>query len=91
MTVNIITKEDLQEFKEELLAELKTMIPVQETSSHRRWLRSYEVRKILNVSTGTLQTLRINGTLHPKKIGGIHFYDYQEICKVMENDSERKR
>lgn len=91
MTVNIITKEDLQEFKEELLAELKTMIPVQETSSYRRWLRSYEVRKILNVSTGTLQTLRINGTLHPKKIGGIHFYDYQEICKVMENDPDRKR
>lgn len=84
MAVNILTKEDLQEFKEELFEKLNHLQPTDPTQP-RRWLRSYEVRNMLNVSTGTLQTLRINGTLHPKKIGGIHFYDNEEITKLLKS------
>jgi hypothetical protein len=36
----------------------------------KQWLKSVDVRKMLNISPGTLQNLRINGTLRYTKIGG---------------------
>ena len=35
------------------------------------------------VSPGTLQNLRINGTLRYTKVGGIIYYDGEEIQNVM--------
>lgn len=85
MAVNILTQEDLQHFKAELISELKTIMkPV--TEPPRKWLKSEEVKKLLKVSPGTLQTLRINGTLQYTKIGGILYYDYDHILKTMEKN-----
>ena len=39
---------------------------------------------LLQVSPGTLQNLRIYGTLPYTKVGGIIYYDAEEIQKVME-------
>ncbi len=38
---------------------------------------------ILQVSPGTLQNLRINGTLPYSKVGGIIYYDIEDIQKAM--------
>jgi hypothetical protein len=38
----------------------------------KKWLKTHEVRKLLNVSGGTMQRLRTNGTL-PYKKGGQHY------------------
>ncbi|WP_421878262.1 helix-turn-helix domain-containing protein [Marinoscillum sp.] len=35
------------------------------------------------MSPGTLQNLRINGTLPFTKIGGVIYYDYQDIHKML--------
>ena len=40
----------------------------------------------LQISPGTLQNLRVNGTLPSTKIGGIIYYDAAEIQKVMEEN-----
>jgi len=53
-----------------------------------RWLKSHQVRRLLTVPPGTLQNLRINGTLPFAKIGGVIFYDYQDIQRMIE---ERKQ
>jgi hypothetical protein len=45
------------------------------------------LKSVLNVSSGTLQTLRINGTLPYTKIGGIIFYDAEEIYKLLKENS----
>ena len=82
MAVEIVTKEDLQIFKTELLSELQLMFN-SKTGPTKKWLRSPEVRKLLNISLGTLQNLRINGTLKTQKIGGIIYYDYSEIEKLL--------
>jgi hypothetical protein len=37
----------------------------------------------VKVSAGTLQTLRINGTLQYTKIGGIIYYDFDHIQKTL--------
>ena len=90
MAVNIITREDLIEFREQLLQEIKKILSGQPAAT-KKWLRSYEVKKMLNISPGTLQNMRINGSLHPKKIGGIHFYDYDEICKLLAPENKTIR
>ena len=82
MAVEIVTKEDLQIFKTELLSELEQMFNTKPGPT-KKWLRSPEVRKLLNISLGTLQNLRINGTLKTQKIGGIIYYDYSEIEKLL--------
>ena len=86
MPASIITTEDLREFKEELLEDIKAMINHQSGFASKKWLKSPEVRDLLSISPGTLQNLRINGTLPYSKIGGVIYYDYEEILKVLEEN-----
>lgn len=86
MAATIITIEDLKEFKIELLDEIKKIIQSQTTTETKKWLKSTEVRKLLNISPGTLQNLRINGTLSYTKIGGTIYYANQDIDKLLENN-----
>ena len=85
MPAHIVTTEDLMIFKQELLDELKEVL-AQSTSQPKRYLRSSEVRKMLTLSPGTLQNLRINGTLPYSKVGGVIFYPYEGIVKVLEEN-----
>ncbi len=85
MSVEIITKEDLEQFKSELLEDLlKVLQPNQ--PQVKQWLKSQDVRKLLNISPGTLQNLRINGTLRFTKIGSIFYYKAQDITKILEGN-----
>jgi hypothetical protein len=86
MAATIITTEDLQEFKHELLNNIKELLNSQATFKQKKWLKSPEVREFLSISPGTLQNLRINGTLPYTKVGGVIYYDYEEIIKVMEEN-----
>lgn len=84
MKMDIITMDDLQQFKSEMLNEMKTILSTNSGVSNKSWLRSTEVRKMLNISPGTLQNLRINGTLPFRKVGGTMFYSREQIEKMME-------
>lgn len=86
MAATIITVEDLRDFKIDLLEEIKKIFQSQTTTQTKKWLKSTEVRKLLNISPGTLQNLRINGTLSYTKIGGTIYYAIQDIDKVLENN-----
>lgn len=86
MGATIITSEDLMEFKLELLEDIKQLLQNQSGHSSKKWLKSPEVRELLGVSPGTLQNLRINSTLPYTKIGGVLYYDYQEIIQVLEKN-----
>lgn len=83
MPANILTTEDLMEFKQELLEEFKKLLNHQGSISHKRWLKSTEVMDLLKISPGTLQNFRINGTIPYTKIGGILYYDSEEINKIL--------
>ena len=86
MPTTIVTTDDLREFKQELLENIKELLEETATVKTKRYLKSGEVMKLLQVSPGTLQTLRINGTLPYSKIGGIIYYDAQEIQNVLEEN-----
>lgn len=83
MSAQIITTEDLREFKIELLEEIRNILSDQKVAVTKKWLKSVEVRKLLNISSGTLQTLRINGTLPFTKIGGTNYYNLTDIEKLL--------
>ena len=82
MAIEVITREDLNEFRSLLLNDLKEIIHSKPQQT-KQWLKSNEVRKLLNISSGTLQNLRINGTLTYTKVGGIMFYNNTDIEKLL--------
>lgn len=83
MPATILTTDDLREFKMELLDAIKNLLTKESKGKLKRYLKSSEVMDLLQVSPGTLQNLRINGTLPYTKVGGIIYYDAEEIQNVM--------
>lgn len=84
-TLDLITKQDLEQFKTELFAELKKLgIVASIEQSGKKWLKSVEVRKLLQISAGTLQNLRINGTISYTKVGSLLYYKQEDIIKLLE-------
>ena len=86
MNVELVTREDLRRL-EDLLKEIKQIIQPGQ-SQPKKWLKSSEVRKMLNISPGTLQNLRINGTLRYTKMGSIMYYKLEDINKVLEENGQ---
>lgn len=87
MPTEVITKEDLQEFRMQLLNDIRQLIvQPQESKLIKPWLKNSEVKKLLNISSNTVQRLRIAGKLHSSKVGGSYYYRYEDIEKLMSND-----
>ncbi len=86
----LITVDDLLQFKKQLLDELLTALKSQISVVPKKWMKSHEVRRLLKVSPGTLQTLKSSGIIPYTKIGGIHFYDYEDIQKILEEGKVKR-
>lgn len=86
MAIEMITKEDLQQFRMELINDFRQLLAPHEAKSFKPWLKNAEVRKLLNISANTIQRLRISGKLRSSKVGGIHYYRYEDIEKLMNNN-----
>ncbi|MDE5417604.1 helix-turn-helix domain-containing protein [Labilibaculum sp. DW002] len=91
MPTEIVTTDDLREFKIELLDEFKTILKEHHGQPAKKWLKSYEVRELLGISPGTLQTMRSNGTLPYTKIGGMMFYNFEDIKKMLDKNQVKCR
>jgi hypothetical protein len=87
MSVEVVTKEDLQTFRLQLTNDLRALL-LSKQDTKKEWLRSGEVRKLLKISPGTLQNLRITGKLKSSKVGGINFYRYSEIERLLDLNIE---
>mgnify|MGYP000977468200 CR=1 FL=1 len=81
MELDLITKNDLLVFKQELFAELSKSFAI--AKPQKKWLKSNEVKAILDCSSGTLQNLRINGTLSATKLGGTWYYDAEQVQNLL--------
>lgn len=89
MAATIVTAEDLEQFKIELIDAFKEIMDSGKDQKgkptpEKVWLKSHQVQRLLGVSPGTLQNLRINGTIPYSKVGGVLFYDKEEIYNVLE-------
>jgi hypothetical protein len=83
MPAQILTTEDLFVFKNELVEEFKKLLRQNGIQPVKKWLKSPEVRKLLSISPGILQNMRINGKLPFTKIGGVIYYDHEDIQKML--------
>jgi len=83
MGIEIVSKQDLIEFRNELICEIKQLLSEKNKQPSSRWLRSAQVRKLLSISPGTLQQMRVSGDLKYTKIGGIHFYQESDIESML--------
>jgi hypothetical protein len=92
MSLQVLTKEDLDVFKTELFSELKGLIKESAQNSSKKdevnnkWLKSHQVQRMLAISPGTLQNLRINGTIPFTKIGGVIFYSVEDINAILQRN-----
>lgn len=85
MAIEILTKQDLNDFRTLLLDDIREIF-TSKAEQQKQWLKSSEVRKLLKISPGTLQSLRINKTISYTKIGGIIYYPYQDIEKLLDHN-----
>ena len=90
MAREIITIDDLHDFKAGLLEDIKNLLKEGSGQPVKKWLKSYEVQKVLAISAGTLQNLRNNGTIQFTKIGGVLYYDYNEIQLMLNAKGRHK-
>jgi hypothetical protein len=88
MKVELVTKEDLDNFRLVLLTDLVRVLKRPDPA--QPWMKSYEVRKLLKISAGTLQRLRVKGTLPYSRIGGTILYKYADVQKLVENSVEKR-
>jgi hypothetical protein len=86
MHAEVVTVEDLEKFRIRLLADLAKIM--QKPEPVAPLLRSAQVRKLLNVSPGTLQKLRIKGILPYTKLDGSFRYRLADVERALEGLSQ---
>ena len=84
MEIEIITKHDLEDFRQRLMRDLATFMRSQGNEHEKEYLRTKEARKMLgSISNGTLQNIRVKGLLKPSKIEGVYYYKLCEIKALL--------
>lgn len=89
MPANIVTTEDLKLLKEELLSDIKQLLLKYDKITIDKWIKSGTVMNKLEISPGTLQNFRINETIPFSKLGGIIYYDEEEINQILIDNKNR--
>ncbi|MGB4959331.1 MAG: helix-turn-helix domain-containing protein [Saprospiraceae bacterium] len=89
MPANIITTDDLREFKTELIEQIKDIISTpQGPTNQKRFLKTSELQEALGLSPSTIHQLRIMRILPFTKINGVIFYDWEDIVVMMQKNKK---
>ena len=83
MSAEIVTIEDLEEFRIRLLTDLAKLM--RKPDPVEPLLRSAQVRKLLNISSGTLQKLRVKGILRYTRLDGSFRYRLADVEQALES------
>lgn len=89
----IVTKEDLRQFGLQLLDKMR--IIVQENACldtevlQSEWLKSKSVRKMLDISAGSVQNLRMTQKVRFKKVLGSYYYNREDLQKLFSDESSQ--
>ena len=86
MSVEIVTKEDLEVFRKKLLADFSELLDqrIKKPEETIEGYKTSDVRKILGCSVNKLVSLRITRKLRAKKIGGTIYYNKEDIKRLVE-------
>ena len=85
MDAVIITKQDLDEFKNEIFLVITKIVRNTNQENNEVWLRTRDVCKVLKISPSTLQNLRNSGKTPFRKLNGLILYRKSDIESLFEN------
>ena len=85
----LVTTADLENFKSDMLDEIRKIVKMGDNHPQKKWLKSSEVRKLLEISPGKLYWLRSSRQLEFMRIGGVIYYDREDITKMFEKSKVR--
>ena len=80
MGIEVVTVDDLENFRLKLLQDLQNLML---THTPKKWLKTHEVTEMLGMSEVTLQTLRNKGIIPYRKLGGICYYHVDELDEAI--------
>lgn len=86
MNVEVITREDLQAFRMQLLEDIKSLLQQsrEPSSGNVEGYKTANVRKILGCSVNKLVSLRVARKIRTKKIGGTVYYNKEDVKRLVE-------
>jgi hypothetical protein len=87
MGVDIVTKDDLQSFRIQLLKDIGMLLETQVMERSKLVVEGYktkDVRRILGCSVNKLVSLRISRKIRWKKVGGTIYYNREDVRRLVE-------
>jgi hypothetical protein len=86
MPAEILTTDDLREFKVELIEEFRRIISssmVSNSPPQKHLLKSSEAQELLDLSPNSLRNLRVSRVLPFTKINGVIYYERSDIDQMI--------
>lgn len=83
-----VTKDDLRQFGLALVDTMRKMVEgvVSESEDiNSEWLKGRCVRRMLDMSQGSLQNLRVTGKIRFKKILGSYYYNRKDLQNMFDD------
>jgi hypothetical protein len=77
-----VTKDDLRQFSLLIIDEIRKLKPEIKKDDDVEWLKSRAAKKLLSMSAGSLQNLRIAGQVRFKKVLGSYYYNKADLMKL---------
>jgi hypothetical protein len=77
-----VTKDDLRQFSLLIIDEIRKLKPEIKKDDDVEWLKSRAAKKLLSMSSGSLQNLRIAGQVRFKKVLGSYYYNKADLMKL---------
>jgi len=84
MNIEIISRDELESFRQSLLGDLKEILDFAFTRT--KWIRTAEAKELLSCSAATLKNLRLKNILPYSKLGGSYFYPRHEIDRILDKN-----
>ena len=77
-----VTKDDLRQYSLMIIDEIRKLKTEIKKDDEVEWLKSRAARKMLTMSAGSLQNLRVTGRVRFKKILGSYYYNRTDLLKL---------
>ncbi|MFZ4797526.1 MAG: helix-turn-helix domain-containing protein [Bacteroidia bacterium] len=82
MEIDVITLKDLEQFSEKLIQEIKMIISNKDVAESE-YLKTNDAKKLLQISTNSLQKLRIDGKIKRTKLGNRFYYKKSDLVDLL--------
>lgn len=89
MEIDILTRKEFESLKTELINTIKETVEGKHATITKAWLRTSDIRKLLGISSSSIQNLRNSGKLKLSKVGGSIFYKAEDVNNLIEKNIKR--